>query len=110
MDINRELAELLGLCWHQMERIHPGGIFKRCYKCLKPESEGIKQPDFISSDGKIELLRLMKEMDGWGEFLLDNGAISKYGRHLDCIQIDLLTDTTGILAKSALEFLQKQGD
>ena len=90
MNTNRELAKLLGLCWHQMERIHPGGIFKRCYKCLKPESEGIKQPDFTSDSGKIELLRLMKDKGQW--FPIWNLE-------------DLLMDTTGRLAQAALEWL-----
>jgi hypothetical protein len=106
MDKNRELAELLDLCWH------PGGVWYDgkqyiCEKCKQSVDENATNIDFTSSDGKIELLRLMKEMDNWGEFLLDNGAISKHGRHLDCIQIDLITNTTGLLAQAAVEFLRR---
>jgi hypothetical protein len=106
MDKNKELCELFGLCWH------PGGVWYDgkqyiCEKCKQGVDENATNIDFTSSDGKIELLRLMKEMDNWGEFLLDNGAISKYGRHLDCIQIDLITDTTGLLAQAAVEFLRR---
>jgi hypothetical protein len=104
-DINKELAGLLGLCWHD------------CYSCKAPltdlcdkMNEGCPlNPDFTTDPGKIELLRLMlkRPASDFDAFIVENGSLSKYGRHLDCILVDLVTDTTGLLAQAAVEWLRK---
>jgi hypothetical protein len=100
MDINKELAGLLGLCWHKWEY----GL-DYCIRCKT--AIYTPNPDFASDSGKIELLRLMMERGDWDAFLAylyihqteDSGmeAMAKY-----------ITDTTGLLAQAAVEFLRRE--
>jgi len=113
-DINKELAELLGLHWHEgtEKSTYANHIICSCgftfHKDTLKRHIPLCNPDFTTDSGKIELLRLMKEVDNWDGFLLDNGALSKHSRSLDCIQVDFITDTTGLLAQAAVEFLRKE--
>ena len=67
-EMRKALTEYLGECWHQMERIHPGGIFKRCYKCLKPESEGITNRTFTTWEDLGALKNKLVEKGDWRDF------------------------------------------
>jgi len=91
-DINRELAELLGLCWHEP-------IPDICCKCGSREPFN---PDFTTDPGKIELLRLMMKRDDWPKFA------HYVGTHNGAFPLDLITDTTGRLAQAAVEWLRKE--
>lgn len=92
-DPNRELHELLG---KEPEKIPFGTAYPVTVD---------KFPDY--TDARL-VLEAIKEMDNWGEFLLDNGAISKHGRHLDCILVDLILDRTGKLRDLAIQWLKGQ--
>jgi len=83
-DINRELAELLGM-------------FVGEYKLSTPNI-----PDFTTDSGKIELLRLMMKRDDWPKFA------HYVGTHNGAFPLDLITDTTGLLAQAAVEWLRKE--
>jgi hypothetical protein len=107
MDKNRELAELLGLCWHEH---HESWRYKkgmsRCWKCSSQEHN----PDYSTDSGKVELLRLMMKREDWDEF-----CASVFGKrfYVKCLMSDVIkyyiTDTTGRLAQAALEWLRKEG-
>jgi hypothetical protein len=50
----------------------------------------------------------MREREDWDEFLVAHGAVSKYGRHLDAITVDLLLED-GAFASAVLEWLTERG-
>jgi hypothetical protein len=108
MDKNRELAELLGLCWHEYDHWEGRKQVCRCGKELWYFNAPVEwgNTDFTSSDGKIELLRLMFAREDWIDFR--DQYITVYG---DAVPVDLLLDTTGLLAQAAVEWLtaQKEG-
>jgi hypothetical protein len=108
MNINRELAGLLGLCWH------PGGVWYDgkqyiCEKCKQSVDENATNIDFISDPGK--LLRLMMKHLSEKDFREFNSVISCCESAGVCILTDYITDTTGLLAQAAREWLtaQKEG-
>jgi site-specific recombinase len=100
-DINKELAVLLGLCWH--EQVDRNTMeCKHCHESMLFPWQ--RNPDFTADSGKIELLRLMKTRECLKEFLMylcDVGTLS---------YTDYLLDTTGLLAQAAVEWLRKEAD
>jgi hypothetical protein len=86
MDKNRELAELLGLCWHEYDQW--------------------SNTDFTTDPGKIELLRLMMERNEDSDFL--KFATENQQTYALYVLQDLIVDTTGRLAQAALEWLTAQ--
>jgi hypothetical protein len=98
-DINRELAERLGIPRH---RTGKAGYCEVCghHSCFE------KNPDFTSDSGKIELLRLMMKREDWPEFCGLWAGCEMMGNFY--IHIDYITDTTGRLAQAAVEFLRKE--
>jgi hypothetical protein len=113
MDINRELAGLLGLCWHEIINTYEQtgwneGFIYKCQKCNKISNHNeYHNPDFTTGSGKIELLRLMEKHLGkfeFEEFLCEVNKDDIY----NCISVDLIKDTTGLLAQAALEWLTAQ--
>jgi hypothetical protein len=122
MDINRELAELLGLCWHEYD--HWEGRYQVCRCGVKyfysDKPVDWANPNFTTDSGKIELLRLMKNQEDWRDFLSSVGYCASIGgfwngkvyipKWEDWISVDLITDTTGLLAQAAREFLRKEGE
>jgi hypothetical protein len=116
MDLNiqyhKELAELLGLCWHEFwsEDFDQLDHWGKCKHCHKAAGDVLPNPDFTSSDGKIELLRLMMEREDWPEFA-DSMCFSVgqcAGPTKFYIPIDLMTDTTGLLAQAARDYLRRE--
>jgi hypothetical protein len=104
MDKNRELAELLGLCWHE-NAIQPlySNIRFACSKCGSMDYN----PDFTTDPGKIELLRLMMKREDWWDFCNTIGRAVPGFTTVNCfIDVDLITNTTGLLAQAAREFLR----
>ena len=128
MDINRELAELLGLCWHEIINTYEQtgwneGFIYKCQRCNKISNhDEYWNSDFTTDPGKIELLRLMMKREDWVQFAKAIGGIP-YDLKFDPKTIELLfcrwsipldnyiTDTTGLLAQAAVEWLtaQKEG-
>jgi hypothetical protein len=119
MNINRELTELLGLCWHRWEYLlgNPPNEVGRC-SCGKFSDvtymewiniHAHNNPDFASDPGKIELLRLMMKREDWSKFLFTINkiaGITVWGQNF--IFVRYITDTTGLLARAAVEFLRRE--
>jgi uncharacterized lipoprotein NlpE involved in copper resistance len=102
-ELNKELAKLLGLCWHDLKQVHP--IEYGTLTCMKCGENDPDYPDFTADAGNVQLLRLMmkhKKYKKFREEYLFN----------DCttgdvfIPINYITDTTGKLAKAALEWIE----
>jgi hypothetical protein len=108
--INKELAGLIGLCWHE-PLPHKGLDLTTPCICGSYNCNSAANPDFTSSDGKIELLRLMMKHLSEKDFSEFNSAISCCESAGVCILTDYITDTTGRLAQAAREWLtaQKEG-
>jgi hypothetical protein len=115
-DINRELTELLGLCWHDyQEKSHEEWNVMVCQKCgietngLEAQFQKYWNPNFTSDSGKIELLRLMMKREDWSKFLFTINkiaGITVWGQNF--IFVRYITDTTGLLAQTAVEFLRRE--
>jgi hypothetical protein len=61
----------------------------------------------LSDSGKIELLRLMMKREDWDRFV---GVLCERNkRQIEgyTISLYLITDTTGLLAQAAVEFLRR---
>jgi hypothetical protein len=110
MDINRELAGLLGICWHNTV-VHDNrfGWLCRCgkYKCEQ------SNPDFTTDSGKIELLRLMEK------HLTEEGLNGNFWEWVYClaqsetkpervVMTEYMLNTTGLLSQAAREWLKKK--
>jgi hypothetical protein len=65
--------------------------------------------NFESDSGKIELLRLMMKREDWSKFLFTINkiaGITVWGQNF--IFVRYITDTTGLLARAAMEWLTAQ--
>jgi hypothetical protein len=116
MNINKELAELLGLERHG-EAIRWKDYMPTC-SCGKvfPRESSLEwhithlTPDFTTDSGKIELLRLM-EAHPKGKLFF--AKLMYRGQNVEAIDDDgyisrhYITDTTGLLAQAAVEFLRR---
>ena len=106
MDKNRELAELLGLCWHEWDNPVLHGQMYQCVLC------GIVadipwHPDYTSDAGKVQLLREMEKREDWLSFLNKVGLGGSYRRRFS-IYIEYILDTTGKLRYAVIEWLKKE--
>ncbi|MFH1448101.1 MAG: hypothetical protein ABIG39_04520 [Candidatus Micrarchaeota archaeon] len=114
MGKNKELHELLGLCWH--EEVPSSKIFN--YRCLcgyevetqiRLLGKHIREnnPDY-ASDPRLVLREMMKRED----FRLFMARLMYYGDTAGAIDwdeditIDLILDTTGKLRDMAIEWLK----
>jgi hypothetical protein len=112
---HKELAELLGLCWHEFwsEDFDQLDHWGKCKHCHKAAGDVLPNPDFTSSDGKIELLRLMmkrKDKDDFLKHLLmwdEYDPVIYVGSVEDYI-IEPILDTTGRLAQAAVDYLRRE--
>ena len=104
MDKNRELCELLGICWH--EQVDYNTL--QCKHCgtamLFPWQHN---PDFTTDAGKVmravedKDVELLKEFVGW----LTRKLHEETGN--SCIALcELFKDTTGLLRDKAIEWLR----
>ena len=101
MDKNRELHELLGLCWHETKADTPW----KCSKCGMGMSL-VVYPDY-AADPRL-VLREMRKRDDWIDF--QNwcfvGVTELDGNVCYGVPIDLALDTTGKLRDMAIEYLK----
>jgi hypothetical protein len=105
--LNKRACELLGICWHEAianndkyyEATHEGW---RC-SCGRSVPCINRNPDFTTDPGKVELLRLMMQREDWRNFR--DGYLCVHGDYIPC---KLITDTTGLLLKAAVEWMESQ--
>jgi 50S ribosomal subunit-associated GTPase HflX len=119
-DINRELTELLGLCWHDyQEKSHEEWNVMVCQKCgietngLEAQFQKYWNPNFTTDSGKIELLRLMMKRENADDCIQTQDFLETIGKSgilniEDMVRVDLILDTTGLLAQTAVEFLRRE--
>ena len=111
-DINRRLHTLLGRCWHEFEeKSYEEWHVMVCKKC-KFETQGLDaqfsicwNPDYCSAPSLV--IEAMKERADFSGFIEQIGLY--IGQWL--MDVDLILDKTGRLAKLAVEWLttQKEG-
>ena len=114
MDENKELHELLGLCWHEVENgcvknYATGQVVLYCTKCKRTIK--ICENDMLNLDYAADprlVLREMMKQEGWVEFqswcfigVLNFDDSLCYG-----VPVDLILDTTGKLRDIAIEWLK----
>jgi hypothetical protein len=102
MNKNRELCELLGICWHEGTLViyaREGNVIE-CSKCRSRDSN----PDFTTDAGKVRLLRILRNRDDWHKFAKFCGVDEIQANSL--FRIDYILDTTGLLRDKAVEFLK----
>ena len=97
--LNKRACELLRICWHSIDL----GEDVFCQKC---GDYFVSNPDFTSDSGKVELLRLMRKRTDFDDFLRSlTGGICGPERE---ILATYIIDTTGLLLKAAVEFLEER--
>jgi hypothetical protein len=114
-DKARYVVERLGLCWHeygwvsQQDNLNDQRFGRWLCKCghatVYPDRQK-RNPTFLDPAGRIQLLELMVR-DYYDEFLVENGGLSKYGRHLDTVLVDLLIEP-GLLLDAAYQFMKEK--
>lgn len=116
MDLNKRFTELVGLCWHELEKMPSGttiqyfrdGCVYPIYRCIKCELERRKfyWYDFIS-DPRLVLVEMKKKgprrFNKFLEFL--TGDLASPERELFAAYI---LDTTGLLVKAGIACLEKE--
>jgi len=119
-ELNKELCQLLGICWHEHKCTKvDGGFSWVCGKCrdVYPFEDGslLSNPDFTSDSGKIQLLREMRRRDDWVGFIEKVGMIhhpphsqSRGRETIYYIEDFDILDRTGLLAIAAKDFLKGQ--
>jgi len=109
-DKNRELHELLGLCWHE----YPGPtewLGCNCLKCGRLyRGEHDDNPDY-TTDPRLVLREMMKREDWRGLKGFATYLTTELGgrRFLD-IPLTLILDTTGKLRDMAMDKLKEEND
>jgi hypothetical protein len=124
-DLNKELCQLLGICWHEI-KFDPTGSneFPYCQHCGRqdipwhweyPNGKCLRiasiNPDFTSEVGRVQLLKLIKKHKHFHRLIAKINCLSldEDGDFIDnCIPVDLMTDDTGKLAIAARDFLKGQ--
>ena len=113
MDKNKELHELLGLCWHEWVRnIGHDAEDLMCDKCWRYPSEVGENPDY-AADPRLVLREMMRCKD-WSRFHMRIGSRERTVIDPDGIawvinseiRIDLVLNTTGKLRDLAIEWLK----
>jgi hypothetical protein len=120
MDINKELAELLGLCWHEPNNPVKYDEIWLCKYCgvnilnIPSMQNSDTQftyinPDFTTSDGKIDLLRLMDDGKGrmprFLKWIVDNDDSFAPSW---LVIADYMMDKNGLLAQAARDYLRRE--
>jgi hypothetical protein len=58
-------------------------------------------------ENPADVLRKIIEIGLYDEFIVEHGAVSKYGKHLDSILVDLIIEPDALL-KAAVVFLKEE--
>ena len=118
--INREFADRVGLCWHEtksgynrlikndkMECVKCGGWFK-----VHPlDLRFIDNPDYVADPRLV-----LREMEKRSDYALFMAKLMYEGDNVEAIDwdnnidVDLILDTTGKLAKKAIKFMKEADD
>jgi hypothetical protein len=106
----RELAERLGILWHERIYINEKPLCKCGYNdgavnlCL--HLANTHYPDFTTPDGIVLLIREMMKRKGWNQFRNKVGCTLEGKSY---VHTSYITDTTGKLAMACLEWLRRKG-
>ena len=106
MDLNRRFAELVGLCWHEWDWSSEKYVCTKCGDRLADYAIS-SNPDFISHPTLV-LAEMVKRKD-WLLFVkryFHWQTYDKINYDID-IPINYILDTTGLLVKEAIEFLER---
>ena len=68
MDRDRRLAEMMGLCWHEMDR-NPLNPHLMCAKCQKMWRDIPDNPDFTTPEWRAKLMDWAVEQEWWNGFV-----------------------------------------
>ena len=108
---NRRVAEWLGIPWHELVNHIPDGIIGDAGKCVCGKVHFVSSlkrlnPDFTSDAGKVELLRLMAARVDYHDFIefMESRLYGDWVAEL----FNLFTDTTGLLLKAAVEWMEER--
>ena len=114
--LNKRACELRGICWHEIVEIKHTEDYGDLYKC-RCGHKGLLceevNPDFTTDAGKVELMRLM---DKFPEFEVSLFSIFDAEYHSYRPQdrriifnkyLYLVKDTTGLLLKAAVEWMEE---
>jgi hypothetical protein len=108
MNLDRRLAELLGICWHEYENSRPKWLGDNCLKCGKLYRDERDDNPHLSTDS-VALLRALMDLPDWDEFLVEHGAVGKHSRDFDMLPVRLIRNPKEF-AQAAAEFLAKKGE
>ena len=99
----REFTELTGGHWHEWKLYKDRDGFVRHSCICGANSIRDKNPTY---ENPADVLRKIIEIGLYDEFMVQYGGLSKFGRHLDSILVDLILEPDALL-KAALEFLKE---
>lgn len=103
-DINRELAEAFGMCWHTDIWNDECNRYQ-CKKCGKfLTTEKIWHPDFSTPSGIVLLLKKMREREDWHDFARSKLGMNAIHANWGIPIIYILTP--GLLAEKAVEWFR----
>jgi hypothetical protein len=95
----KEFTELTGGHWHEWTEYQGN----KC-KCGLFRYRGTDNPTY---ENPADVLKKIIEIGLYDEFMVQYGGLSKFGRHLDCILVDLILEPDALL-KAAVEFLREE--
>ena len=97
----KEFTELTGGHWHELVQVHPSEY--NILTCVKCGENGCINPTY---ENPADVLRKIIEIGLYDEFMVQYGGLSKFGRHLDSILVDLILEPDELM-HVAVEFLKE---
>ena len=112
MNLNRELYEALGYCWHEKHAEYNGEIACTCWATFRSEEEFTLHCKSSNTDYVADPRLVIREMDKWDkahhthpdERFINNLGCMEY----EVVSVDLILDTSGKLAQLALDWIKEQ--
>ncbi len=110
-DLNRHFAELVELCWHEVLAQDAYTTVCSCGKKIPFGQSICRNPDFISDPWLV--LREMAKKEEWPDFCWEINRRRNHQNYLNLeqvltVDIDYVLDTTGLLVKAAIEFMEEE--
>jgi hypothetical protein len=96
----KEFTELTGGHWHKCRWDNTVNVYK-CLECELTSGTPIQNNKYTDP---ADVLRSIIKSGLYNEFMAQYGGLSKFGRHLDSILVDLIIEQDALL-KAAVEFL-----